>query len=786
MSSSRDILDPDVFTPDSGVKEIDRSGVLISDPNLSTISFREDAARGSNPMQYVSRYLDVLFQYKWLIFRTMLICMVLGWVALLVWPRTFESESKLIIRVGRESVSLDPTATTSQTLMLQKTQEEEVNSALEVLSSRQVAESVVSTLGADNVIEGVLPAEGGAPPSGFKVALQKAKRAASDMAFYAMLYAGLKDDISSRELAVRKVQSTVDIFAPKRSNVVTIHAESKTPEMAQAIAAQITQGFLDQHLAVSKTDGSRNFFAVQSEQVQSRLNSLMQQRSEYMQERKIVSIDANRGLLKDQLTAIDRDIILARGGLEQALAECEDITTKLGDTEDEIVASKLEGSNQTWSGMRQRVYELELQERKFASMYKDDHQLLVQTREQLEGAREILEAMQSDRVDASRTPNPVKRRMEEDLQKQQTKVVGLRSILSEKQKQRSETEEEVNKLLVYEQELTEKDREIGLVENSLQTLREKLEEARVIEELQSERISNVSVFQPATFVERAVNPKKRILAAAFVMLGLMGGVGLAFLKNAVSPNVRSAGDIQSRLACPVLAEIPALPQGEISHQKSRNEQLVEPARNILSEVLLGNHTVQSSRGGHCIGVIGVEAGAGATTLAIQLAQAASEEGALRTVLVDADTKRRGLSRALGLNGSPGLVELVRGEASHDECLQNNGRSKVALIASSSMNSNSRLTAVGRDVAAALHVYRQASDLMVIDLPPADHPDHAMGLAQYLDGVIVVIESEKTRIKNADRLLSRLGASNANVIGMVINKHKKYMPGWLEAWVDPTA
>ena len=54
-----------------------------------------------------------------------------------------------MIRVGRESVSLDPTATTGATLMLQKTQEEEVISALEVLNSRHVAETIVDKLGVD-------------------------------------------------------------------------------------------------------------------------------------------------------------------------------------------------------------------------------------------------------------------------------------------------------------------------------------------------------------------------------------------------------------------------------------------------------------------------------------------------------------------------------------------------------------------------------------------------------------------------------------------------------------
>src|SRR5437762_6918020 len=58
-------------------------------------------------------------------------------------PRSYTSESKLFIRVGRESVGLDPTATTGQTLMLQKTQVDEVNSALQILGSREVLRRVV-------------------------------------------------------------------------------------------------------------------------------------------------------------------------------------------------------------------------------------------------------------------------------------------------------------------------------------------------------------------------------------------------------------------------------------------------------------------------------------------------------------------------------------------------------------------------------------------------------------------------------------------------------------------
>ena len=72
-------------------------------------------------------------------------------MAIAIYPRTYLSESKLVIRIGRESVGLDPTATTGETVMLQKTQDEEVNSAVNILTSREVLERVVEKIGADRI-----------------------------------------------------------------------------------------------------------------------------------------------------------------------------------------------------------------------------------------------------------------------------------------------------------------------------------------------------------------------------------------------------------------------------------------------------------------------------------------------------------------------------------------------------------------------------------------------------------------------------------------------------------
>ena len=111
----------------------------------------------SSPGPMWPRYIEALFKRKVMILGALLGSLLLAWLALIVWPKQYQSEAKLMIRVGRESVALDPSATTSQTLMLQKTQEEEVNSALDLLRSRRIAELTVDKFGAQNINSGVLP-----------------------------------------------------------------------------------------------------------------------------------------------------------------------------------------------------------------------------------------------------------------------------------------------------------------------------------------------------------------------------------------------------------------------------------------------------------------------------------------------------------------------------------------------------------------------------------------------------------------------------------------------------
>ena len=111
-------------------------------------------------------------------------------------------------------------------------------------------------------------------------------------------------------------------------------------------------------------------------------------------------------------------------------------------------------------------------------------------------------------------------RLEEELQRLQTKVVGLQANLQLREDQHAEVEHKIGEILDSERDLEQIERDIKMADTRLDLLRQKHEEARVLSEMQADRISNLTLFQPATLVERPASPNKKLLFLAFAVLGL--------------------------------------------------------------------------------------------------------------------------------------------------------------------------------------------------------------------------------------------------------------------------
>ncbi len=162
--------------------------------------------------------LWIVFRHKGKAFTFFVLTMV-ATVSIILWyPRRYRSEAKLFVRLGRETVALDPTATTGQRVALMESRDNEINSVVEMLKSRGLAEKVVDQLGPQAILDADIndePAEGASKES---------------YQFLANLAAKIAniDPTTPRDRAIRRISQGLDVEAEKKSNVITVRYAAPT------------------------------------------------------------------------------------------------------------------------------------------------------------------------------------------------------------------------------------------------------------------------------------------------------------------------------------------------------------------------------------------------------------------------------------------------------------------------------------------------------------------------------------------------------------------------------
>ena len=170
---------------------------------------------------------------------------------------------------------------------------------------------------------------------------------------------------------------------------------------------------------------------------------------------------------------------------------------------------------------------------------------------------------------------------------------------------------------------------------------------------------------------------------------------------------------------------------------------------------------------------------GKTTVTIQLALAAITQAGFRVLLIDFNPKNPVLASLFNVDSSPGISEYLDSTATTREVIKATSVTGLDLVTSGN-SSSSRLRRYDptnlKDKISALRVGNgQPYDLVLMDGPSSfNEPDLALS-GMVFDGVILVIECERTRWEVVKNYQARLQDGRANLIGAVLNKRRYYIP-----------
>lgn len=493
-------------------------------------------------------------------------------VALLAaWPRKYRSEAGLFVRVGRESVSLDPTATMGQNISVQDSRETELNSVLGVLRSRAVSEAVVDRLGADVVLGKVPPQTGAGAasnPSGDAAAAAGAKKSSSMLTVAVrslMDWLRLRDPITEREEAIRSVSESLGIDVVRKSSVVVVAARADNPALAQTLTQGVVDAYGDIHLKLHHTPGSMDFFQQQYEDTRNALADAEEALRNAKDRGGLVSLLGQQQVLETEVSLIESSLVTAqatRAAAEGRVTALKESTTKLEPT---VLAQEVGGiNNEALDRIQEKLYELRILEQNHLAKYSPDHPLLKAIRDQVDGAQALLAEQPKSRVESTKAMNPNLQKLDLDMRTAEGEMLAMDKQIEALEGQHAKAIERLRQLNEQAVEISRREREVAVLSDRLRKYAENHEQARIDSALEAQRISNVNIFQPATYSDRPISPKKPLVLGGGVLFGLLAGTILATVWEMRYGKVHSATDLGFARDLPVVVGVPRGPRQRVT------------------------------------------------------------------------------------------------------------------------------------------------------------------------------------------------------------------------------
>jgi capsular exopolysaccharide synthesis family protein len=195
------------------------------------------------------------------------------------------------------------------------------------------------------------------------------------------------------------------------------------------------------------------------------------------------------------------------------------------------------------------------------------------------------------------------------------------------------------------------------------------------------------------------------------------------------------------------------------------------ADNLLSEAVDTTRTIllraAKAEGLRSVMVTSAQSGEGKTSLATHLAASLAQIGH-QTLLIDGDLRNPIAHQVFGVDPEPGLCDLLRGEATLDEIIRPTPIGHLAMIAAGRWDSRATRALAQEGTGHLLRGLRERFEFIIIDTSPVLPVVDALLIGQHVDGVVLSVLRDVSRMPNVYAAHQRLSAAGVRVLGAVVS------------------
>jgi uncharacterized protein involved in exopolysaccharide biosynthesis len=487
-----------------------------------------------------------LFRRKGLILLTFITVLAGTAFVTFILPDKYESHMKILVRNQRVDVAITPEATSggSGALTGGDVTETQINSEIELLTSKDLLTEVVKQCNLARPDTGWLSRT----PSPEAVRLEK---------------------------AVTRLAKDLSVTPVRKANIISISYSADSPQVAAAVLKKLGELYLEKHLLLHHPKGATDFFKDQADEYESKLKDAEQKFAEFQQSNNLVVLNEQKQLTLQKAAEAKVKLHESEAAVNEAANRISRVEQQLVNLPKRVVTQSRELPNQ-YSAERLNTMMVELQNRRtqLLTKFRPDDRLVREVDEQIKTTREALDrADRKTSVEQATDLNPLRQTLETELSRariDQSAATARRSTLAGQMKQ---YESALSKLEADTTRHNDLQREMKQAEDNYQLYSKKREESRIADELDRQKITNVSIAEVPTPAQLPSSPNRLLNLALGLVLALFLGLGSVFSAELLNDRVHTPRQLEALTGAPVLATVPENSRKMISRRSSASAQI---------------------------------------------------------------------------------------------------------------------------------------------------------------------------------------------------------------------
>lgn len=604
---------------------------------------------------------------------------------------------------------------------------------------------------------------------------------------------GLVVDPETEQATLVRFNDRLSVEPVRRSRLVQVSFESQDPQVAAKAVNALASNYIQENLE-SRWDAAQKASEWLSQQLQSfkaKLEKSEDDLQQYAQDNGLLFLETEKG---DTENIVDERLRQLQDELTKAQADryTKESLYRLVEAGD---YSSLPGvvDNKLMQDLTERLADLEREQAALTPTFTSDYPKVKQIQSQIDDIQKMLDQE--------------RKRAAQGIVDEYQAAVRREALVREAfEQQQAQANLVAGRAVQYNILKREVDTNKQLYEGLLQRLKEAGVSAGM-------NASNIRIVDAAVPPTKPVSPRPVLNLGLALLLGLGGGVGVAFLQEHLDNTLKTSDDIERLLRVPTLALIPSreslnhtsagvygmaenslsLPNGNGKHAPlekvpgkawiridgngTQHSALSEAFRGLRTSVLLSS----AGRPPRSLTFVSAEPGEGKTTVASNLAISLAHLGK-RVLLIDGDMRRPCVHKIFNIEDrSGGLVTYLTGEKEWRHLVRPTGITDLDCLVCgpvppnpSELLSSDRMQMLIRE---AMAEYQ----FVLIDAPPLLNVADGRILATMVEGAILVVKGGFTPRELAQQAQLHIRDVGAHLIGVVLNdvdvRHNGYYKGY---------